>query len=146
MKNKILLSASATLIILVAMFFSSVVSAKSFSTMPVFTNSTVQFSISIPDQFSSFIVREENENTVNFSFKDKAGKTAFLFSVNKISVNDWFTLKEQLSNYQVLENRNGVIYFVLTTSQQKIRSADGDSYSQVVTHLGDWISSIKITE
>ena len=74
------------------------------------------------------------------------GTTSFLFSVNKISSSDWMNVQAQLSGAKVLDNKTGMIYFLLVTDKQKMKGVDAEKYSQVMNSLNNLISSIKITE
>ena len=55
-------------------------------------------------------------------------------------------VKAQLANAKVLDNKNGMIYFLMVTDKQKVKGADNEKYSQVMNGLNDLIASIKITE
>lgn len=113
---------------------------------PVVTTATVQFSIAIPETLSTSIVREETETAVNFNFKKEDGTTSFLFSVNKIAAADWMNLQSQIANAKVLDNKNGMIYFLMVTEKQKMKGADSEKYNQVMQNMNAFIASIKITE
>ncbi len=113
---------------------------------PVVTTATVQFSIAIPETLSTSIVREETETAVNFNFKKEDGTTSFLFSVNKIAAADWMNLQSQMANAKVLDNKSGMIYFMMLTDKQKMKGADSEKYNQVMQNMNAFIASIKITE
>ena len=145
-KNNFLKSTLSSLFLLfTVLIFSSQVNANSF-VKPVVTSSTVQFSITIPESFSSSIIREETETVVNFNFKKADGTTSFLFSVNKIATADWMNVQAQLVNAKVLDNKNGMIYFLMVTDKQKMKGADSEKYNQVMQNMNSLIASIKITE
>ena len=146
MLNKFFKSAIHSLILLFVALVSPNNSIASSIVNPFVTNVTVQFSISIPETLNSAIVREETETAVNFNFKKADGTTSFLFSVNKIPANDWMKVQAQLSDAKVLDNKAGMIYFLMITDKQKMKGADSEKYSQVMNSLNDLISSIKITE
>ena len=146
MQNNFFKTTIQTLILLSILLVSETNSNASSTANPVVTNVTVQFSISIPEPLNSSIEREETETAVNFNFKKADGTTSFLFSVNKISSDDWMNVKAQLANAKVLDNKNGKIYFLMVTDKQKVKGADNEKYSQVMNGLNDLIASIKITE
>ena len=146
MQNNFFKTTIQTLILLSILLVSETNSNASSTANPVVTNVTVQFSISIPASLNSSIEREETETAVNFNFKKADGTTSFLFSVNKISTDDWMNVKAQIANAKVLDNKNGMIYFLMVTDKQKVKGADNEKYSQVMNGLNDLIASIKITE
>ena len=119
---------------------------KSFSALQVPDPAAVQFTISIPDEFNSHIVRENGDNAVYYNFKKSDGTTAFLFQVNKISESQWINVKNQLSNPTLLAHRDGYIYYAQSTDKNRIKGADNEAYQQIYERLPQLIGSIVITE
>ena len=146
MQNKFFKTTIQMMILLFVVLVSGTNSNALPSVNPVVTNVTILFSISIPESLNSSIVREETETAVNFNFKKADGTTSFLFSVNKISASEWMNMKAQLANAKVLDNKNGMIYFLMITDKQKMKGADSEKYNQVMQDLNSLIGSIKITE
>ncbi len=146
MKNKFFNSTLRSLFLLfTVLIFGTQVNAISI-VEPVVSSTTVQFSIAIPEALGISIVREETETAVNFNFKKADGTNSFLFSVNKMAATDWLNLQSQLVNAKVLDNKNGIIYFLMVTDKQKMKGADCEKYSSVMQNLNALIASIKITE
>jgi len=100
--------------------------------------------VTIPEAWKSMIARQDYENESIFSFKTGNEKSVFLFSVTKVTDEQWFTLKSQLTDATVIANENGYIIFVQKTAQQKIKGASNDQYQQVLLELDNMIKSIKI--
>ena len=146
MKNKFFNSTLRSLFLLfTVLIFGTQVNAISI-VEPVVSSTTVQFSIAIPEALGISIVREETETAVNFNFKKADGTNSFLFSVNKMAATDWLNLQSQLVNAKVLDNKNGIIYFLMVTDKQKMKGADCEKYSSVTQNLNALIASIKIME
>jgi len=110
------------------------------------SSGSVLFSIAIPDQWSSSIIRENADNGVNFRFKKSDGTTVFLFSVNKVTADVWMSVRDQIPNHKILDSKNGMIYYTEFTIKPRIKGDDNATYQQVYAHLGDIINSVKITE
>jgi hypothetical protein len=107
---------------------------------------SVEFVISLPDEYSSRIVRENAENAVYFRFKKSDGNTVFLFQVNKISENQWISIKDQLVNPILLDHRNGFIYYAQPGEHSKVKGPDAALYDQLYDRLSQLIRTIQITE
>ena len=60
--------------------------------------------------------------------------------------NGWMNVQAQLVNAKVLDNKNGMIYFLMVTDKQKMKGADSEKYNQVMQNMNSLIASIKITE
>jgi len=106
--------------------------------------SQLQFSVSIPEAMQPEIVRQDFENQSIFSFKNEGGKTAFLFSLNKVTADQWVAIKSNVKNYTILENKDGYITFVEKTDQPSIKGKNNASYQQVYGQMDAIISSIKL--
>lgn len=113
---------------------------------PIESTNSLQFSISIPQEWSSNIVRAETENAVTFNFKKTDGTTVFLLSVNKLSADDFLNVKDDLQNVKVIEQKNGLVYFAMETSKNSIKGSDSANFAKVFSHLDEMLNSIKITE
>ena len=108
--------------------------------------STVQFSVSIADQWSTMITRKETDNMVVFSFKKADGTAEFLFSVCRIADADWVNVKDALSGAHVIEHKNGMFYVAMQTSKSKLRGRGNENFESIISNLSEMISSIRITE
>lgn len=107
---------------------------------------TVQFMISIPEDYASRIVRENGDNACYFRFKKTDGTFEFLFQVNKVSEIQWLSIKDQLNSPTILDHKNGFIYYAQVTDKDHIKGADNAAYSQVYKQLHQLINTIVITE
>lgn len=143
--NKFSILRSTALLVLLSIV-SVFAYAKTESVPPVGNSTTVQFTISIPDEVSSSISRVDAENEVDFYFKKQDGSDVFLFSVNRVSENLWVNIKDQVGSYQLLDHRAGYIYFVSKTDKSKLKGEDSIKYSAVFSQMDVLIKSIKITE
>ncbi|HAP01317.1 MAG TPA: hypothetical protein DCQ93_05260 [Bacteroidetes bacterium] len=143
--NKFSILRSTALLVLLSIV-SVFAYAKTESVPPVGNSTTVQFTISIPDEVSSSISRVDAENEVDFYFKKQDGSDVFLFSVNRVSENLWVNIKDQVGSYQLLDHRGGYIYFVSKTDKSKLKGEDSEKYSAVFSQMDVLIKSIKITE
>ena len=108
--------------------------------------SSVQFNVSIPNDYSSYIIREEGDNAVYFKFKKSDGTSLFLFQVNKIQEGQWMLIKGQLVDPVMLAHKNGFIYYAQTTDKSRIKGSDAAMYQQIHDQLHQLINSIVITE
>lgn len=104
----------------------------------------LHFSISIPETIQPEIVRQDFENQSIFSFKNESGKTAFLFSVNQVTDQQWLTIKESVKNYAILENKDGLITFVQKTEQASIKGKSNSDYQLILQQLDAIIASVKL--
>src|SRR5271154_5144437 len=67
----------------------------------------LSFAVTIPDSWQSFIERTDYGNETIFSFIAPDDDPVFLFSVTKVSDDQWEQLQGQLHNYDVIQNENG---------------------------------------
>ena len=103
----------------------------------------LSMSVNIPDALQQQIARQDFENEAIFSFKN--GKDAsFLFSVTKVSSDQWLQLKDQLKNYTVIENSGDYITFVQKTDVKKLKGSADAQYQQVMLQLDGIISTIHL--
>lgn len=107
---------------------------------------SVQFLISIPDEYTSKILRENGQDAVYFKFKESNGGSDFLFQVNRISEYRWVQVKSQLAHPIILDHKNGFIYYALKTDKSHIKGEDGEIYHQIYNQLQQFINSVVITE
>jgi hypothetical protein len=104
----------------------------------------LRFSISIPETIQPEIVRQDFENQSIFSFKNESGKTAFLFSVNQVTDQQWLAIKENMKNYTILENKDGLITFIQKTEQASIKGKSNSDYQLILQQLDAIIASVKL--
>jgi hypothetical protein len=101
-------------------------------------------SISIPAAWQSQIVRQDFENESIFSLKTDEKTPAFLFSVTKVTDEQWMTIKNQVKNYSIIENKDGFITFIEKTDAQKIKGNGDMQYQQVLPQIDGIISTIHL--
>jgi len=106
----------------------------------------VRFTIEIPEQWNNYIVQESSGDGINFKFKKADGSKEFLFSINKISDQQWIVIKEQLGNAKLLAHKGTIIYYSQVTDKAKVKGTGNEEYAKIYSHLDDIIKSIKITE
>lgn len=107
---------------------------------------SVQFTISIPAEYSSTIIRENVEHGSYFWFKKSDGSRQFLFQVNKIAEGQWIGIKGQLNNPTILDHKNGNVYYVQVSDKDRIKGDDAALYEQVYGRIRQLISTIVITD
>jgi hypothetical protein len=103
----------------------------------------LNLSITIPDALQSQIVRQDFENEAIFSLKN-GNASSFLFSVTKVSYDQWEQLKNQLKDYTVLENKDGFITYTQKTDVKKIKGTADVQYQQAMQQVDGIISTIKL--
>ena len=108
------------------------------------TPSSLNFSIAIPESLQSQIVRQDYENESIFSMNTGGKKTAFLFSVTKVTTDQWNTIKEQIGTYTILENKDGYITFLQKTKEKSIRGSGDAQYQQMLHQLDGIIATIHL--
>jgi len=140
MKTKVLNAAFSLLLIILCSPLLKANSAKSFH-FP--GPGALQFTISIPQSLQAQIVRQDFENESIFNFKNEKGKPAFLFSVTKVSSDQWLQIHQQVSYYKILQNKDGYITFVQITDQSKIKG-DNAGFQQALQQMNSMIESIQL--
>jgi hypothetical protein len=105
--------------------------------------SALKFSISIPDAVQSQIERQDFENQTIFSFVN-GDKNAYLFSVNKLTDEQWLSVKSNVNNYTILENKDGYITYIEKTDQTSIKGKNNTGYQEVLQQIDAMISSVKL--
>ena len=133
-------SLSVAMIIIVTLF-----AFKTYAGNPA-DNPQAQLSlkISLPQSWQSVVEKQDFGNEVLFNFKNGNAKPVFLFSITKVSGDQWIALQGQVRGATILENKDGYITFLQMTNQSKIKGADNDLFQQVVEQLNAVISSIQI--
>jgi len=144
MKTNVALAATLLLFSLFGSLTTQATTHKSVFAISKSTTAILQFSISIPEAMQSEITRTDYENQSIFSFKNEGGKSAFLFSVNKVTAEQWMSIKSDVKNYTILQNQNGYITFIEKTQQASIKGKSNAAYQQVYQQLDAIISSIKM--
>jgi hypothetical protein len=104
----------------------------------------LNLSVNIPATWQSQIVRVDYENESIFSLKAGDKAPAFLFSVTKVSGDQWMTIKEQIKGYSILENKDGYITFLQKTDAKKIKGAADAQYQEVLGQLDAIVGSIQV--
>lgn len=143
MKNKLQNSVRVLIFSLAALFSAN---AQAVSpTQPTGNNVPphLNLSITIPDALQSQIVRQDFENEAIFSLRN-GSSPAFLFSITKVSYDQWDQLKSQLKDYTVIENKDGYITYAQKTDVKKIKGAADTQYQQVMPQVDGMISSVKL--
>jgi len=146
------ISIGATVLLLSSAFiFAGAQTANSMKSLPASEATapepaSVQFLISIPDEFTSHIIRENGQDAVYFKFKGSNGGTDFLFQVSRISELQWLQVKSQLAHPVILDHKNGFIYYSIRTNKSHIKGPDSKTYDEIYGRLQQLINSIVITE
>lgn len=99
--------------------------------------------VNIPGCLKSHIIRQDFENESIFSL-DNGNKPAFLFSVTKVSGEQWITLKGQLNEYSIIENRDGFITFVQKTNVSGLKGDHASEYQDALQQVDGMIRSIQL--
>ncbi len=103
----------------------------------------LNLSVSIPNALESQVVRQDFENESVFSLKN-GNSNAFLFSVTKVTGDQWMTIKNQAGAYSILENKDGFITFLQKTDQQKIKGSGDAQYQKALQEMDGMIRSIQL--
>ena len=61
-----------------------------------------------------------------------------------MTADQWMTVKSQVKNYTILENKDGFITFIEKTEVDKIKGKDDAQYQQVLPQINDIISTIHL--
>ena len=101
------------------------------------------FSVSIPADLQSSLVRQDFENESIFSFKNGNDAPLFLFSVTRVTDSQWLTLSQQVKNATVIKNDEGYIYFIQKTDQVKIKGTANTEYQRALNQLDLLIAGIQ---
>ena len=101
------------------------------------------YTIAVPDEVESHIVKEEADNAVYYKFKKADGSTAFLFSIQRVSYEQWSVVREQLHNIKLLGQHDNRIYFAQRTERTSMRGPDKEQYDMVMNQLDEIIKSIR---
>jgi len=103
----------------------------------------LNLSIIIPDALQSQIVRQDFENEAIFSLKN-GDNTTFLFSITKVTGDQWMQLKDQVKDYTIIENKDGFITFVQKTEVKKIKGTADAQYQQTMPQVDGMIATIHL--
>ena len=144
MKNLFLNSARALLISLVTL--TTINAQASIPSHPSDNNVPphLDLSITIPQAWQSQIVRQDFENESVFSLKNGNGTPAFLFSVTRVTGDQWMTVKDQIKDYTIIENKDNFITFVQKTDVRKIKGTADAQYQQVLQQVDGIIATIHL--
>ena len=144
MKSTFLNSAGAFLFLLLSFTLQQ---ANAATTVRPFDNSApphLNLTVTIPAAWQSQIVRVDYENESIFSLKAGDKSPAFLFSVTKVTDEQWMTVKNQIKGYTILENKEGFITFLQKTDVKKIKGAADSQYQEVLGQLDAIVGSIQV--
>ncbi len=106
--------------------------------------SHLDLTVYIPAAIESQIVRTDYENQSIFSLKTGNEAAAFLFSVTKVTGDQWMKTKDQLEGCTIIENKDGFITFAQKTDVKKIKGAADVQYQQVLAQVDAMIRSIGV--
>jgi len=135
---------SAVSALFLLLTFSLSINAKSIAaTLPNDGHDKLSFTVNIPEGIQPEIVRQDFGNESLFSFKN-GSNNAFLFSVTRVSAEQWLKVKDQVSHYTIIENKDNYITFVQKTDQAKIKGSGNDGYQKVYVQLDNIIGSIHL--
>ena len=144
MKNLFLISARALLISLVTL-----TSINAQAAMPPHLSDGnvpphLSLSVTIPETWQSQIVRQDFENESVFSLKNGNNTPVFLFSVTKVTGDQWMTVKDQVKDYAIIENKDNFITFVQKTDVRKIKGTADAQYQQALQQVDGMIATIHL--
>ena len=141
MKNLFFNSVKALFILLVTF---TAINAQAYVPRPSDSNVPphLNVSVTIPEAWQSQIVRQDFENESVFSLKNGNNAPAFLFSVTRITGDQWMTVKDQIKNYSIIENKDNFITFVQKTDVRKIKGVTDTQYQQVLQQVDGIIATI----
>src|SRR5215471_12672469 len=88
----------------------------------------LSFAISIPDSWQSFLQRSDYGNETVFNFITPDDDPVFLFSVTKVTDEQWNQLQATIQNYEIISNENGYITFVQRTPLTNIKGASDQQF------------------
>jgi hypothetical protein len=102
------------------------------------------FSVTLPDNWQSNVIRQDFENETIFSFNDGKGTPLFLFSITRVTGSQWVTLHSQLKNAMVVKNDGEFIYFIQRADVKSLKGMKSDDYNTLFQELNAVISSIQL--
>ncbi|MEP7128318.1 MAG: hypothetical protein ABI729_05595 [Chitinophagales bacterium] len=103
-----------------------------------------QVNASIPDQWKSNIIKEQNGAVTSFSLVNGNSAPVFLFSVTEISEQEWIKMKTQMPDIKLLERKNGNIYYSYKNQKEKVKGACNELYLEIYPHLDQMITGVQI--
>ncbi|MBX7107836.1 MAG: hypothetical protein K1X61_04225 [Chitinophagales bacterium] len=101
-------------------------------------------SASIPEQWKSNIIKEQNGAVTSFSLVNGNSAPVFLFSVTQIAEQEWIKMKTQMPEIKIIQHKDGMIYYSYKNPKEKIKGVNSSLYSQVYPYLDQMISSVQI--
>jgi len=129
----------AALLMLLAAFFV----IRNYAHGESFDPGVGQYTVSIPASIESRLVNEAAENTVIYKFKKADGSLQFLFSINKVSYEQWTLVRSQIPEAKLLGQKDGTIYYAELTTRKSMKDADKQAYAEAVGQLDAIVQSIK---
>lgn len=143
MKNLFLNSARALLFLIISF---TAVNAQAAPPHPSDSNVPphLNLSVTIPEAWQSQIVRQDFENESVFSLKNENNAPVFLFSVTRVTGDQWMIVKDQVGSYTILENKDNYITFVQKTDVRKIKGTADAEYQQVLQQVDGMIATIHL--
>jgi hypothetical protein len=144
MKSTFLNSAGAFLFSLLSFTILQVHAATTVRPFDNISPPHLNVTVNIPATWQSQIVRQDYENESIFSLKTSDKTPAFLFSVTKVTDDQWMTVKNQIKGYTIIENKDGYITFVQKTDVKKIKGQADAQYQQVLGQLDAIVGSIQL--
>jgi hypothetical protein len=106
----------------------------------------LSFAVAIPDSWNSFVQRTDYGNQTIFSFATPDDDPVFLFSVTKVTDEQWNQLQGQLEHYDVIKNENGYITYVQRTALTDIKGVDDHQFHSMSLMLDAVINSIIVNQ
>ena len=104
----------------------------------------LNITLTIPAAWQSQIVRVDYENESIFSLKNGDKAPAFLFSVTRITGDQWMLVKNQLKGYTILGNKDGFITFVQKADVTKIKGSADAQYHEILGVVDAIVASIRV--
>ena len=106
--------------------------------------SHLNLSLSIPLSWYSQITKTDYENQSIFTLKTSDNASVFLFSVTKVTGDQWMKLKDQIKGSTIIENKDGFITFVQKTDVKKIKGMTDAQSQDVLLSLDAVVASIRV--
>jgi len=109
----------------------------------VYTNQNLHVQITMPADWQEKMKVTETDQVITFSYINPGGQPVFLYSVTKISEQNWMAIKDQLTNVHIVAEKDGTVYFVELTDKTSIKSANAKEFKAIVDQLDEIWHSIK---
>ncbi len=120
------------------------ISSLNYAVVAAVKRPSSDISASIPEQWKSNIIKEQNGAVTSFSLVNGNSAPVFLFSVTQIAEQEWIKMKTQMPEIKIIQHKDGMIYYSYKNPKEKIKGVNSSLYSQVYPYLDQMISSVQI--